>query len=141
VDLVQHGLAGNSEQMCGLVEADPPVGNCRHDPVPDGLVDADAPRRARGELFAVAGYLAGSVVEQSRRCGKAGCRCASGGELHGPYVYLSVRRAGARRGMLYVPETLAAVLRQRVALSESVQQLLANISAVNLELLTRRALT
>jgi hypothetical protein len=56
-------------------------------------------------------------------------------------VYLSVGRAGGRRGMLYVPETLATLLRERVALSESVQQLLADISAINLELLTRRALT
>ena len=98
-------------------------------------------RRLAARLPDVADYLAGSVIEQSRRCGKAGCRCASGGELHGPYVYLSVGRAGARRGMLYVPETLAALVRQRVALSESVQQLLTDISAINLELLTRRALT
>ena len=27
--------------------------------------------------------LVGSLVEQTRRCGKAGCRCADG-ELHGP---------------------------------------------------------
>ena len=98
-------------------------------------------RRLAARLPDVADYLAGSVVEQSRRCGKAGCRCASGGELHGPYVYLSVGRAGGRRGMLDVPETLATLLRERVALSESVQQLLADISAINLELLTRRALT
>jgi hypothetical protein len=98
-------------------------------------------RRLAARLPDVSRYLAGSVLEQSRRCGKAGCRCASGGELHGPYVYLSVGRAGGRRGMLYVPETLAALLRQRVALSESVQQLLGEISAINLELLARRELT
>ena len=98
-------------------------------------------RRLVTALPEVGGYLAGSLVAQSRRCGKPGCRCASGGELHGPYVYLSVRRAGGRRGMVYVPEALAVVVRDRLALSESVQALLADLSAVNLELLTRRALT
>jgi hypothetical protein len=98
-------------------------------------------RRLAAALPDVADYVAGSLLEQSRRCGKAGCRCASGGDLHGPYVYLSVGRADGRRGMLYVPETLATLLRERVALSESVQQLLSDISAINLELLTRRALT
>jgi hypothetical protein len=97
-------------------------------------------RRLAARLPDVAGYLAGSVVEQSRRCGKAGCRCASGGELHGPYVYLSVGRATGRRAMVYVPESLAGVVRARVAVTESVQQLLGEISAVNLELLARREL-
>ena len=97
-------------------------------------------RRLVARLPDVADYLAGSVIEQSRRCGKAGCRCASGGELHGPYVYLSVGRAAGRRAMVYVPEALAGVVRSRVAVSESVQRLLSEISAVNLELLARREL-
>ncbi len=96
-------------------------------------------RRLVTRLPDVADYLAGSLVEQSRRCGKPGCRCA-GGELHGPYVYLSVGRAAGRRSLLYVPEALAAVVRRRVALTESVQHLLADISAINLELLARREL-
>lgn len=96
-------------------------------------------RRLVAGLPDVADYLAGSLVEQSRRCGKPSCRCA-GGELHGPYVYLSVGRGAGRRSLLYVPEALAAVVRRRVALTESVQQLLAEISAVNLELLARREL-
>jgi hypothetical protein len=96
-------------------------------------------RRLVASLPDVQGYLAGTLVEQSRRCGKPGCRCA-GGELHGPYVYLSVGRATGRRSLVYVPETLAALVRRRVALSESVRQLLADISAINLELLARRKL-
>lgn len=96
-------------------------------------------RRLVARLPDVQGYLAGSLVEQSRRCGKPGCRCV-GGELHGPYVYLSVGRAAGRRCLLYVPEALAGMVRRRVALTESVQQLLADISAINLELLARREL-
>ena len=86
-------------------------------------------RRALGRLPDLQGYLAGSLVEQRRRCGKAGCRC-SRGELHGPYVYLSVGKATGRRALVYVPEPLAA----------DTQRLLAEISAINLELLGRREL-
>lgn len=96
-------------------------------------------RRLVTRLPDVADYLAGSLVEQSRRCGKPGCRCVEG-ELHGPYVYLSVGKASGRRSLLYVPEALASVVRRRLALTESVQQLLADISAINLELLARREL-
>lgn len=96
-------------------------------------------RRAVGQLPDWQEYLAGSLAEQSRRCGKAGCRCAEG-ELHGPYVYLSVGRARGRRGMVYVPEALAGLVRRRVLAGEQAQQLLAEISAINLELLARREL-
>ena len=96
-------------------------------------------RRLVTRLPDVAEYLAGSLVEQSRRCGKPGCRCA-GGELHGPYVYLSVGKTTGRRSLLYVPEALAGLVRRRLALTESVQQLLADISAINRELLARREL-
>jgi|SRR5664280_685105 hypothetical protein len=96
-------------------------------------------RRLTGRLPDWEGYLAGSLVEQHRRCGKEGCRCARG-ELHGPYVYLSVGRARGGRGLVYVPETLARLVRRRVTLSEQAQRLLAEISAINLELLARREL-
>jgi hypothetical protein len=96
-------------------------------------------RRLVARLPDVQDYLGGSLVEQSRRCGKPGCRCA-GGELHGPYVYLSVGKAAGRRSLLYVPEALAGLVRRRVALTESVQQLLGDISGINLELLARREL-
>ena len=96
-------------------------------------------RRLVAGLPDVAGYLAGSLVEQSRRCGKPGCRCA-GGDLHGPYVYLSVGKATGRRGLVYVPAALADLVAEKVALSESAQELLGKISAVNLELLARQEL-
>jgi hypothetical protein len=96
-------------------------------------------RRAVSRLPDLQDYLAGSLSEQSRRCGKPGCRCVSG-ELHGPYVYLSVGKARGRRGMVYVPETLARLVRRRVLAGEAAQRLLAEISAINLELLARREL-
>jgi hypothetical protein len=94
---------------------------------------------ARVSVPDLEGYVAGSLVEQSRRCGKPGCRCAAG-DLHGPYVYLSVARAPGRRGLIYVPATLADLVAGRVAAGASVRQLLAAISAINVELLARREL-
>jgi uncharacterized protein DUF6788 len=82
----------------------------------------------------LAGFLAGSLVEQHRKCGKEGCRCTQG-ELHGPYVYLSV--AGR---LVYVPAGVAEALRDRLEISARLQALLEEVSAINLELLSRREL-
>jgi len=81
-----------------------------------------------------AAFLAGSLVEQRRRCGKEGCRCARG-ELHGPYAYLSV--AGR---MVYVPAVLADAVRARLEISRRLRAALEEVSAVNLELMARREL-
>jgi hypothetical protein len=79
-------------------------------------------------------FLAGSLAEQRRKCGKEGCRCAEG-ELHGPYAYLSV--AGK---MVYVPAVLAGAVRSRLEASARLREALEEISAINLELLARREL-
>jgi hypothetical protein len=96
-------------------------------------------RRLLARVPDLSGYLAGSLVEQSRRCGKAGCRCAAG-DLHGPYVYLSVGQASGRRGLVYVPTAMADLVTEKVVVGKSVEQLLGEISAINLELLARREL-
>src|SRR6478752_6589725 len=51
LDLVQHGLSGNAECYGGLVETEPALGYLGSDPISQGLVDADAPGRAGGDLF------------------------------------------------------------------------------------------
>ncbi|SRR6266536_149860 len=81
--------------------------------------------------------LAGSLVEQTRRCGKVNCRCATG-DAHGPYAYLSPRRGG--RGMRYVPAALVVSVRACLQHGEHVDAVLAEISAINVELLARQAL-
>jgi hypothetical protein len=83
--------------------------------------------------------LAGSLVEQTRRCGKAGCRCADG-EPHGPYVYFAPRTAGRGR-LRYVPAALIEVVRRGVHTGTEVEAVVAEISAINAELLARRELT
>ena len=40
--------------------------------------------------------LSGSLTEQTRRCGKPGCRCA-GGEPHGPYAFFAPKTAARGR--------------------------------------------
>lgn len=95
-------------------------------------------RRLAARLSDPQVVLAGSLVSQSRRCGKPGCRCAEG-EEHGPYTYLSARVGGVAR-LRYVPAALLNVVRRRVKQTEVFEALIAEISAINHELLARREL-
>jgi hypothetical protein len=83
--------------------------------------------------------LHGSLQTQSRRCGKPGCRCATG-ELHGPYIYLAVR-SGQRTRLLYIAADLAEEVARRVEVTSRLEGVLAEISAINLELLARGELS
>jgi hypothetical protein len=96
-------------------------------------------RRLAARLGDVQRVLTGSLVEQTRRCGKPGCRCAAG-EPHGPYAYFTARAAGRGRSR-YVPSALVAVVRAGLARGEQVEAVLAEISAINAELLARRELS
>jgi hypothetical protein len=87
------------------------------------------------QLPDVAAAIRGSVSTQGRRCGRESCRCASG-QLHGPYVYLSVQRRGRSR-LLYVPAEVAEEVGRRIRLTAQIEATLAEISAINLELLGR----
>src|SRR5213592_4940374 len=95
-------------------------------------------RAAAARLGDVEQVLAGALVEQTRRCGKAGCRCA-GGEPHGPYVYFAPRPQGRGRSK-YVPSGLVEVVHRYLQRGEEVETALAEISAINAELLARREL-
>jgi len=98
-----------------------------------------ARRRAlAARLGDVQQVLAGTLSEQTRRCGRPECRCA-GGEPHGPYAYFTPRPAGRGRAR-YVPAALAAVVRRYLQRGEQVEAVLAEISAINAELLARREL-
>lgn len=95
-------------------------------------------RRLASGLSDVEALLRGTVVTQGRRCGKESCRCASG-SLHGPYTYVSVPRPGGRPRLVYVPADLAEMVSGQVALAGRVEAVLAGITAINTELLARRA--
>lgn len=96
-------------------------------------------RRLARSLPDVEGLIAGSVVDQGRRCGKEGCRCANG-ELHGPYTYVVLPRSGGRARTVYVPTAAADAVRQGAAVSAGIREALEEISAINIELLARGAL-
>ena len=95
-------------------------------------------RELARQLGDVEHVLAGSLAGQSRRCGKAGCRCADG-EPHGPYAYFTARPQGRGRAR-YVPAGAVAVVRRYLQRGEQVETVLAEISAINAELLARRVL-
>jgi hypothetical protein len=104
------------------------------------LATGDLLARRRGlvaRLGDLERVMLGSLVEQTRRCGKADCRCAAGAP-HGPYSYLTPRRG--RRGMRYVPSPLIDVVADYLSQGERVEAILAEISAINVELLARREL-
>jgi hypothetical protein len=96
-------------------------------------------RAAASRLGDVEQVLAGTLTEQARRCGRPGCRCGRG-EPHGPYAYFTPRPAGRGRAR-YVPAALVQVVRRYLRRGADVEAVLAEISAINAELLARRELS
>jgi len=96
-------------------------------------------RRLAAGLPDVEALLSGALVDQRRRCGKEGCKCTRG-ELHGPYTYLTTGRGRGRSRLLYVPAALVELVRRRVDQTVQVEAALAEITAINAELLARREL-
>jgi hypothetical protein len=99
--------------------------------------------RARRRRLAVSlerqdATLPGKLVCQGRTCSSSGCRCHRG-ELHGPYLYLTLY-AGGRNRTLYVPAALEAVVDEHVSVTHRNDAALAQIAQINVELLGRRAL-
>jgi len=95
-------------------------------------------RRLAGGLSDPERTLRGVLLAEGRRCSSEGCRCRRG-ELHGPYSYLAVYTDGRSR-TVYVPQALAPVCEAHVELTHHNDELLLEISQINLELLRRRAL-
>jgi len=96
-------------------------------------------RAAAARLGDVEQVLAGALTEQARRCGRPGCRCEHG-DPHGPYAYFTPRPRGRGRAQ-YVPKDLAGVVRRYLHRGEQAEAVLAEISAINAELLARRELS
>lgn len=96
-------------------------------------------RRLAAGIAVLDGTLRGVLLSRGRRCSSEGCHCRRGGELHGPYPYLSVYADGRSR-TIYVPGAVEPVVAGHVAVTQRNDALLAEISQVNLELLRRRAL-
>jgi hypothetical protein len=88
-------------------------------------------RRLAGGVADSEGTLRGVLLSE-------GCRCRRG-ELHGPYTYLATY-SDRRSRTIYVPTATAEVVEAHVALTQRNEELLAEISLINVELLRRRAL-
>src|SRR3978361_305054 len=95
-------------------------------------------RRLAARLGDVEAVLVGSLVEQTRRCGKPGCRCAEG-DPHGPYAYFAAKTAGRGR-LRYVPSNLVALGRAGRARGGRGRGVVGEMWAINAELLARREL-
>jgi formyltetrahydrofolate synthetase len=96
-------------------------------------------RRLAASLGDIEALVAGGLVRQERRCGKPACRCAQG-PGHGPYTYLQAPGAGGRSRLVYVPAGLVEIVAAGVDAHAAAQAVLAEISAINTELLARREL-
>ena len=81
--------------------------------------------------------LRGSLIERYKRCGKPGCKCAAG-RGHGPKLYLSVSRAGARPQMQYVPLDYHDDVARWLDNYRHCRQIFEEICEINFELLRRR---
>jgi hypothetical protein len=81
--------------------------------------------------------LRGSLIERYKRCGKPGCRCATG-PGHGPKYYLSVTPTEGRPQMDYVPLDYHEEVAEFLENYRSVRRILEEICEINRELLRRR---
>ena len=86
-------------------------------------------RLARRALF-------GSLSETYRTCGRPGCRCHQGYK-HGPHLYVSFRGPDGTSGY-YVPQHLAAAMREGAAAWQELQQVLRDLAELNRQRLWAR---
>ena len=95
-------------------------------------------RAAAARLGDVEQVLAGALTEQARRCGRPGCRCARRRAAR-PVCVLTPRPAGRGRAR-YVPAAWPGWYAATCAGASRCEAVLAEISAINAELLARREL-
>jgi hypothetical protein len=75
------------------------------------------------------GFIHGSVIEMTRKCGNPSCRCASDDDLRHRSRYLGQTRGG-KKSMVYLPDDLEAPIRQEV---EHFEQALNLLEELNIE--------
>ena len=79
--------------------------------------------------------LRGSLITRNVKCGKANCRCASG-QGHPSLYFSSFHKS--KNSIDYVPAKWEPWVKERLDNYHRLQELIINISEVNLELLRRR---
>ncbi|UOF89849.1 hypothetical protein LSG31_08865 [Fodinisporobacter ferrooxydans] len=86
-------------------------------------------------LFDPSQILRGSLITRNIKCGKSACRCSTG-EGH-PSFYLSTIHQGRTR-LDYVPASWEPWVRERLDNYHILQELIVELTEINLELLRRR---
>lgn len=82
--------------------------------------------------------LHASLIERFLKCGKANCRCHSGGPKHGPFFYLNRCFAkGQMQSLLLKSPDQVKQARQSVTAYAHVLEVLDQITQINQELLRR----
>ena len=82
--------------------------------------------------------LHASLIERFLKCGKASCRCHTGGPKHGPFFYLNRCFArGRMQSLLLKSPGQIDQARQSLAAYTQAQQVLDELSQINHELLRR----
>ena len=82
--------------------------------------------------------LHASLIERFLKCGKAHCRCHTGGPKHGPFFYLNRCFAqGQMQSLLLKSPAQIEQARQSVAAYAQGQRVLDELSQINHELLRR----
>ncbi|MEW6663208.1 MAG: DUF6788 family protein [Bacillota bacterium] len=78
----------------------------------------------------------GSLIERKVRCGKKTCHCATG-EGHLSYYLSSLDKRGRTR-LDYVPFSWVSLVRERLDTHRLTQEIVAELTEINLELMRRR---
>jgi hypothetical protein len=81
--------------------------------------------------------IRGSLIERYKRCGKSGCKCATG-QGHGPKHYLSTHQPGGTPLMEYVPQSYEEQIKEYLENFRQAREILDEICQINQELLRRR---
>jgi hypothetical protein len=85
------------------------------------------------ELHRLPNLMRGTVYERERKCGRASCRCASGGPRHSG-VQLTINIGGKTRTR-YVRREERAGLEEMIAAYRRLWELVGELTEVNLALL------
>jgi len=89
------------------------------------------------ELQTLPRILHGSWVERFSVCARPGCACHSG-QRHGPRYYLVINE-DSRQRQKYIPNEQVAAAREGVAQHQRFQQIVEEITRINLALIKERA--
>lgn len=85
------------------------------------------------EMAGLSLLLHGSWLERYSTCSRPGCACHQG-HRHGPRRYLVVNEGGRQR-QRYIPARLESVVHKGLAQHHRLQQIVARLTQINLDLM------